>query len=205
VFLEVKVVAMRLPALLLLSSVFATVVAAAATAAAATSAPSVTSFSDCAAAGFVAGALDCGTCASLAAALGSSSEEAACRACCSDVVGLRSLRRFESARLEVPRAMGGLGGLFGRGGGEDSSSPWSGASAGVREWIEKGSKRWPQVEIVTGEAVPTMAQLQMGAVGGGGANTLVLLSDDEDEEPVRIDVSSFKWEVLDAFLKRKLQ
>ena len=195
---------MQFPALILLASLSA---AAAAAAAAATSVPTVHSFSDCAAAGYVAGALDCGTCSSIAAAIGGSSEEAACRACCSDVVGLRSLRRFESARLEVPRAMGGLGGLFGRGGGEDSSSPWSGASAGVREWIEKGSKRWPQVEIVTGEAaVPTMAQqLQMGAVGGGGSNTLVLLSDDDDEEPVRIDVSSFKWEVLDFFLKRKLK
>ena len=165
-----------------------------------------------------------------AAAAAVAAEEAACRACCSPTVGLRSSRRFARARIDLPprsalsmfmRAQGG-------GGGDANDNPL-GAPPGVKEWLEKAMHRWEgQVEVANAAAgagaggAPDLASMMAGGLGGMGGpkgeTTLTLLTDEEAEGVVAagasasdaagsdsvVTITSWKWEVIEAFLNKKL-
>ena len=191
---EASVNALNLSVLLLLALLAAPLGAVSASASAAASIGAPASYSDCALIGYVAGTLDCATCDALKASLESSDEEAACRACCSTTVGWRSARRYDSARLVVPKAsaFGGFGGMFSGGGMMGGGGP----EPGVKEFLEKkeGAARWGP-------------RLQVSQAEGAGGSVLVMLTDEDgaDEGGTAISVASWKWEVIDAFLRQKLR
>jgi hypothetical protein len=164
---------------------------------------------------------------SAAAAAAVAAEEAACRACCSPTVGLRSSRRFARARIELPPRSALSMFMRAQGGGGDANDNPLGAPPGVKEWLEKAMYRWEgQVEVVNAAAgaggAPDLASMMAGGLGGMGGpkgeTTLTLLTDEEAEGVVAagatgseaagsdsvVTITSWKWEVIEAFLNKKL-
>jgi len=157
--------------------------------------------------------------ASAAAAAAVAAEEAACRACCSPTVGLRSARRFARARIDLPPRSALSMFMQTQGKGDDNPL---GAPPGVKEWLEKAAARWEgQVDVANAAAgaggAPDLASMMAGGMGGAprGETTLTLLTDEEAEGLASspggegasdsvVTITSWKWEVIEAFLNKKL-
>ena len=155
-------------------------------------------YSGCAAIGYIPGELDCATCTLIHKAIdnGGAEEAAACRACCSDTIGLRSLKKFENAKLEVPKANSMFGNMMMMQGQEQS--PYSSAGNGPKEWIEKSMAAWEdaiEIEMVNSKT----------SDAGNGAVLVLQPEEGSDAAPLRVPVGSWKYEQIDAFLKRKMQ
>ena len=115
-----------------------------------------------------------------------------------------------------------------QGGANDNDNPL-GAPPGVKEWLEKAMHRWEgQVEVANAAAgagaggAPDLASMMAGGLGGMGGpkgeTTLTLLTDEEAEGVVAagasasdaagsdsvVTITSWKWEVIEAFLNKKL-
>jgi hypothetical protein len=155
-------------------------------------------YSACAFIGYIPGELDCATCSLIQKALekGGAEEAALCRACCSDTIGLRSMKKFETARLEVPKVNNMFGNMMIMQGQEQS--PYSAAGNGPKEWIEKSMAGWEdavEIELVNSKT----------SDAGTGAVLVLQPEEGSDAAPLRVPVGSWKYEQIDAFLKRKLQ
>ncbi len=159
--------------------------------------------SQCAAAGFAAGAVSCATCAELGKVLGSSDPAvSACGSCCSPAVDAVSSRRFDGATLYVNRAMGGAGG-------------------GVGEWLEKSAARWAgRVDVVDSfVAAPVLVLKDDGSGDGGDGGAAAGDGGAGGQGKGRsrraralgldatggLTVGNWKIEQIDAFLEAKLR
>jgi hypothetical protein len=126
---------------------------------------------------------------------GGAEEAAACRACCSETISLKSSRKFETARLEVPRVSNMFGNMMMMQ--QQEQSPYSAAGPGAKEWIEKSKDLWEdaiEIENVTPKT----------SDGSSGAVLVLLPEEGSDATPLRVPVGTWKYEQIDAFLKRKL-
>lgn len=159
-------------------------------------------YSECASIGYLPGELDCATCSLIQKAIDTGradtsgeEEAAACRACCSETIALKSSRKFETARLEVPRVSNMFGNMMMMQ--QQEQSPYSAAGPGAKEWIEKSKDLWEdaiEIEVLTPKT----------SDGSSGAVLVLLPEEGSDATPLRVPVGTWKYEQIDAFLKRKL-